>query len=193
MKLLADVGSRCLSVERVLLRDLDLRRVECDEMWSFVYAKQKNLERNYKNEGTMWTWIAMDADSKLIVAWYLGKRTLADAKRFIRRLEKRLLDPRSVEFATDAYGAYGFANHIISKRETTGIERQNLTIRTSVKRYARKTNGFSKRKKYHRYMLALWFMYYNFCRPHMSLRGDTPAMASGIAGKPFNSTDLCLI
>ncbi len=69
---------------------------------------------------------------------------------------------------------------------TSLSERHNLTTRMSVGRHARKTNAFSKKIENHKHATALYMVYYNFCRPHRSLRGDTPAMAAGIAEQPGN-------
>lgn len=69
------------------------RGQKCDEVWAFCYAKEKNVPDQHKGEwgfGDVWTWVALDADSKLVPCWYLGKRDAADASAFIANLAERL-------------------------------------------------------------------------------------------------------
>lgn len=70
---------------------------------------------------------------------------------------------------------------------TSYVERSNLTMRMSMRRFTRLTNAFSKKLENHCYVQALYFTYYNFCRPHKSLGGATPAMAAGLAEYPYNT------
>lgn len=77
-------------------------------------------------------------------------------------------------------------NPDLARISTSHMERQNLTTRMSVRRFTRLTNAFSKRLENHDLALALFFTYYNWCRPHMGLGGRTPAMAAGLAPRPFN-------
>src|SRR5216117_2340824 len=70
-KLLVDMGTACERYQDQALRNLKCKRIQCDEIWSFVYAKAKNLPEQYKGAagyGDVWTWTALDADSKLIVS-----------------------------------------------------------------------------------------------------------------------------
>jgi len=76
-KLLVDLGTVCAAYQRETLVNLKCRRIQCDEIWSFVYAKQKNVPEEMKDQegvGDVWTWTAIDADSKLILSWMVGGR-----------------------------------------------------------------------------------------------------------------------
>ncbi len=73
---------------------------------------------------------------------------------------------------------------------TSIIERANLSVRMSLRRFTRLTNGHSKSLKHHEAMQAIFFAWYNFCRKHESLKGRTPAMASGLAEKPWSLREL---
>ena len=75
LKLLGMVGEACLEYQDHVLRNLPCKRLECDEIWAFCYAKDKNLPeymRGMPGVGSIWTWTAMDAESKLMVSWRLG-------------------------------------------------------------------------------------------------------------------------
>ena len=90
------------------LRDLRCERIQCDEVWSFCYAKEKNLKGELCGKagfGDLWTWTAIDPDSKLMVTWHLGKRNRDDAWRFIRDLAERIISP-AVQITTDGFGIY---------------------------------------------------------------------------------------
>ena len=92
-KLLVDVGSACSEYQHKTLRNLQCKRIQCDEIWAFVYAKDKNAALEMKADGKagdVWTWTAIDADSKLIVSWAVGDRTAATAKPFMDDLADRL-------------------------------------------------------------------------------------------------------
>src|SRR5947208_2206825 len=88
-KLLVELGAACSEYLDKALVNLSARRVQCDEIWSFVAAKDKNVPLTRKGEdgvGSVWTWVAMDSDSKLICAWSVGKRDPETACEFIRDL-----------------------------------------------------------------------------------------------------------
>src|ERR1700688_3525313 len=92
-KLLADAGNACLDYQDRALRNLTCKRIQADEIWSFVYSKQKNVPEEKRGQfgyGDVWTWTAIDADTKLIVSWYLGTRDGAAAYRFMTDLAARL-------------------------------------------------------------------------------------------------------
>ena len=88
------------------LRNLDLERIQLDEIWSFIYAKQKNLPKMKRPRvaGDLWTWIAFCPDTKLVPTWRVGNRTVETAVDFLADLESRLTD--RIQLTTDGYSAY---------------------------------------------------------------------------------------
>jgi IS1 family transposase len=223
VKLLAELGPAVTKFQDETLRNLQSKRVQCDEIWSFCYAKNKNVtpEIREKNPdaGDVWTWTAIDADTKLILSWLVASRDLPSAKAFMQDVAGRLAN--RVQLTTDAYRLYltavdnafgteiDYAQlHKIYSSESTGryspavcigckthevsgspdpahvstayVERQNLTMRMSIRRFTRLTNAFSKKIENHAAMIALYFIYYNFGRVHQTLR-VTPAMEAGVA------------
>lgn len=216
-----------LRVPRWCDAGLTCERIECDEIWTFVGAKAKRVPEDHQGEwGDFWTWVAIDADSKLVPSWYIGSRTALDALEFMRDVASRI-DGR-VQLTTDglnsnlvavprAFGEdidYAMLQKIYGKDPTqperryspatvTGVERrvimgdsdpryvstsyverQNLTMRMSMRRFTRLTNGFSKKVENLAAAVSLHFMHYNFARPHKTLSKPyptTPAMAAGVA------------
>ena len=107
VKLLHDAGEACLGYQDKALRDLPCKRVQCDEIWSFVYAKQKNVPEERKGEfgvGDVWTWTALCADTKLVPCWHVGNRDAEDAREFMDDLAGRLAN--RVQLTTDGHSAY---------------------------------------------------------------------------------------
>lgn len=107
LKLLALVGQACLEYQDSVLQNLPCKRIECDEIWCFCYAKDKNLpdsKRGMPGVGSMWTWTAIDAESKLMVSWQLGARDAANAHAFIRDVSERLAN--RVQLTTDGNRLY---------------------------------------------------------------------------------------
>jgi IS1 family transposase len=107
LKLLKHVGEVCIDYQDAVLRNLSCKRLELDEIWCFCYAKDKNLPDSMKGSpgvGSMWTWTALDAETKLVPSWRLGARDAANAHAFIRDLADRLSG--RVQLTTDGNRVY---------------------------------------------------------------------------------------
>ena len=206
-RLLVQAGEVAADYHDANVRGVQAKYVECDEIWSFVYAKSRNLKkipRPPKDAGDVYTWTAIDSESKLIISYLVGDRGQLCANAFMIDLDSRMATER-VQMSTDGYGPYipavekafgrsnidyamdlGFGDRrtIFGQPDpdyisTTFIERHNLTLRMGMRRFTRLTNGHSKKLERHVAMVALFLLYYNFCRVHGSTR-VTPAMEAGI-------------
>lgn len=233
-KLLVDLGKACAQYHDKFVRNVACKRIECDEVWSFCHAKEKNVPEEFKGQyghGDVWTWTALCADSKLIASWYIGDRSVISAKEFIADLASRL--KHRIQLTTDGYRVYvdavdnAFGSDIdfamlvkiygedntktekryspvkytgsqktmiqgnpdIKKVSTSFVERQNLTMRMSMRRFTRLTNAFSKKIENLECAVALHFMHYNFCRIHQTLR-VTPAMEAGLTDHVWEIEEL---
>jgi IS1 family transposase len=128
-KLLLDVGGACAAYQDEHLRDLPCKTIEADEIWSFVYSKQRNVPEELSGQfgvGDVWTWTALDADSKLIVCWYVGGRAYEDAAAFMTDLKDRLRN--RIQLTTDGHSAYPNA---------VGLAfRHNIDFAQFIKQYA---------------------------------------------------------
>ena len=106
-RLLEAAGDACAAYHDEHVRNVPARRVQVDEIWSFTYTKQKNVEHATKapeGAGDTWTWTALDADHKLIISWLVGPRDLGSAYPFIGDLAERL--KYRVQLTSDGLGAY---------------------------------------------------------------------------------------
>jgi IS1 family transposase len=107
VKLLRDVGQACERYQNNVMVNLPCKRIEVDEIWSFCYAKQKNVPEKYQGKfgyGDIWTWVALDPDTKLVPVWLVGGRGRFWAKRFIYDLAWRMAN--RVQITSDAYRHY---------------------------------------------------------------------------------------
>jgi IS1 family transposase len=237
VKLLKDVGDACAKYQDIHLRNLPCKTIQCDEIWSFCYAKQKNVPEKKQGRfgyGDVWTWTAIDADTKLIPGWMVGLRDAGFAYRFMKDLQSRLAS--RVQLTTDGHKVYlnavedtfgadidyamlvklygaepasegryspakctGTNSRVVtgypdtSKISTSYAERQNLTMRMSMRRFTRLTNAFSKKLENHMLAIALYFMHYNFVRPHKTLANPyprTPAMAAGVSNHIWTTEEI---
>ena len=104
-KLLVDVGIACEKFHNETVKNVQSKRVQCDEIWSFVYSKEKNIPEGMEDyAGDVWTWTAIDADSKLIVGWNVSDRSPEAAKEFMQDIAGRLAN--RVQLTTDGYKPY---------------------------------------------------------------------------------------
>jgi IS1 family transposase len=230
-KLLVEVGEACAAYHNQTLVHLPCKRIQVDEIWSFVYSKQKNTPEEMLGEaGDVWTWTAICADTKLVASWYVGGRDAGTGFDFMNDLASRMSE--RIQLTSDGHKAYlkavegvfgndidygwlvklygdapegqrryspcqciGAKQHAVfgdpdeKHISTSYVERQNLTMRMSMRRFTRLTNAFSKKVENHVRAIALHFMHYNFCRVHSSIK-TTPAVAAGVADKIWSLEDV---
>jgi len=230
-KLFIETAKVCLDYQDKAFVNLTCKRLQLDEIWSFVYAKAKNVPDDKRGKaGDVWTWVAIDADSKLVPSWRIGNRDTITACEFVKDLAGRLANRVQITadghkpylvaidgaFGTDVdfaqlikiYGElaegqkrYSPADCIGTKKSkivgnpdmccvsTSFVERQNLTMRMSIRRFTRLTNAFSKKIENHAHSVALHYMHYNFVRIHKTLR-VSPAMAAGVTDRLWTISDI---
>ena len=233
VKLLVELGAACTRYQDETLRNLPCKRLQCDEIWAFVGAKDKNVPEDKRGQfgvGSVWTWTCIDADTKLIPSWLVGTRDGGTAYDFMMDVASRMRG--RVQLTTDGHKPYlaavedafgadidyatlikiygndpegekryspakclGCETKIVTGDpnpkhiSTSYVERQNLTMRMSMRRFTRLTNAFSKKVENHAAAVALYFMYYNFGRIHQTLR-VTPAMEAGVANHVWSVEEI---
>jgi IS1 family transposase len=107
LKLLAEVGQACADYQKNVMRNLPCKRIQCDEIWQFCYAKDKNLPADKRGKfgfGDVWTWVAMCADTKLVPCWRIGGRNAWHAQHFMHDLASRLAN--RIQLTTDGHRVY---------------------------------------------------------------------------------------
>ncbi len=237
-KLFVELGQACIDFHNRTVRGLRCERVQCDELWSFCYAKEKNLppeKQGIFGYGDVWTFVGIDAETKLVLSWLVGRRDAGCASEFMLDIAGRVL--QRLQMTTDGHKMYldavesAFGNEVDyaqlvklygePKREanpasetryspskfngskktpqlglpdkahisTSNVERQNLTVKMCNRRYTRLTNASSKKLFNHECSVALHFVYYNFCRKHLTLK-TTPAIKAGLADHEWTVEEL---
>lgn len=221
IRLMVRVGQGSKKLLDAKMRDLKSERIQVDEVWGYVGKKQRHLRAGDDELlGDTWTFVALDADTKIVPTFLVGKRTQKNATTFLTDLASRL-DSR-VQLSSDQLAAYvnsvyaAFGPEVdygqivksyeaepvgagrysppkvvsVDRRRVWGspdpkhistshVERQNLTMRMNIRRLTRLTNAFSKKFENLEAAVALHFAFYNFCRPHQTIK-VTPAVKAGI-------------
>ena len=236
-KLLIDAGVACAIYHDEHVRNVKAKRIQCDEVWSFIAVKAKNHAKSSRaadpTAGDAWTWTAIEAGNKLLLSYFVGGRDAEFAMLLIDDIRRRVAN--RVQLTTDGHGPYLKAveesfgedidyamlvktygapsvSHEASRRysptdfisarkhsikgkpdprhvSTSFVERHNLTMRMSMRRFTRLTNAFSKKIENHFHAIALHVMFYNFVRIHKTLR-VTPAMAAGLTDQLWEMKDI---
>ena len=233
MRLGVKVGQGCTALMDDKMRNLPCTRLEMDEIWGYIGKKDRHVrEGDDPQFGNVWTWCAIDADTKLVPAFRVGSRDHATAVAFVRDVASRMSN--RVQVSTDGLNAYvdaierafggdadygqviktygvetsiqpqrrysqpeitGIEKKAISGRpnfdliSTSYVERLNATTRLHMKRLARLTHAFSKKRVNFEAAVGLHFAYYNFVKRHSTIR-CTPAMAAGVTGTFWSVGDL---
>lgn len=242
LKLLEDAGDMAIAYFQDL-KDLKCRYIQADEFFTFVGHRRKKREwavpgEAWTGSGEIWVYLAIDADTKMVIDFLPGTHEVYDATKFMKSVSGKLkrtangtFDVRphivvdglpgykeatALAFGTDAdvvmyvkkksdtdrngkklsRSRYAGADKVIISgspnlkiSHTSYIERANLTVRMDNKRFARRSNAFSKTTANCHRQLALWAMYYNFCRIHRTLR-VTPAMEAGLTDHVWEVEEL---
>lgn len=239
LALLLAVGEKCERLMATRFNGLPVNDVQADEIWGFIGMKEKTKGRKriISDElGDAYCFVAFERDSKLILAWHLGRRDAYDTTLFMENLNQSTSG--RFQLSTDGWQAYPQAVEMVFEEPvdyaqiikqygklkddhkysppqvigvdrvccqgtpdpnricTSHVERSNLNMRMNNRRLTRLTNGFSKKWVNHRAALALYFAYYDFCRPHGTLTKDgdgqktTPAMQAGVSDHPWTVNEL---
>jgi IS1 family transposase/transposase-like protein len=230
--LIVEVGNNCQRLLEARIRNVPVKDVQLDEIWSFVGMKEKvRVARQRSLEyGDSWTWFAIERDTKLILAYTVGPRDASACNQFLQQLKRATAGKfqltsdglaaytlnvpfvlgSQVDFAqlvknyasTQEQTRYSPAKIISAEKKprfgqpdpdrisTSHIERFNLTVRMTLRRFTRLTNAHSKSLKHHEAMQSIFVAWYNFARKHETLKGKTPAMASGLESHVWTVKEL---
>jgi IS1 family transposase len=239
-KLLVQAGEACEAFHDAKVHGLQSKQIQADEIWAFCSAKSRNTpaeKKDSRDYGSVWTYTAIDRDSKLIITWLVGDRTREATRAFVGDMAKRV--DSHPQITTDAANPYlpamvlhfeeradyaqldkqysntagnnsperryspgvcvgakrrkCFGNPDPAMVSTSHVERHNLTMRMSMRRFTRLTNAHSKKFDNHCHALALYFAWYNWVRPNMALKNKTPAMAAGLTDEKMTMADIVRI
>lgn len=227
------VGENCQRLLAAKVRGVEAKDVQLDEIWSFVGMKDKARVAHGLDTtecGDSWTFLAIERDTKLILAHEVGQRDSGTCCNLLDKLNRATVG--RFQLTTDGLRAYTlnvpfvlgsrvdfaqlikvyqssqtetryspakiissekhtqFGNPDEDRISTSHIERFNLTVRMSLRRFTRLTNAHSKSHKHHAAMQAIFVAWYNFARKHETLKGDSPAMASGLADHVWSVKEL---
>lgn len=225
-------GENCQRMLDAKVRNVAAKDVQVDEIWSFVGMKDKTrAARGYSADcGDSWTFVALDRDSKLVLAHKVGQRDAATCCDLLYQLNDAVVG--NFQLTTDGFSSYRsnvpyvlgsrvdfgvliknyastqtttryspakiinsekkpqFGDPDFDRISTSHVERFNLQMRMSLRRFTRLTNGHSKSLAHHTAMQAIFVAFYNFCRPHETLKGQAPAMAAGLVQKVWSIREL---
>jgi transposase-like protein/IS1 family transposase len=233
LDLMISAGNKCQRLLNALVTGIRPNLVQADEIHSLIGCHEKRLRHDAPKEwGSVWAWLALDSETKLIISHYIGNRDVDSAWGFMRDLRARTegvfqlttdglrayVDAVDAHFATEVHFAQmtklystpdivgpdwmsamsRVTGTITSVRcghpeprfvSTSHSERLNLSVRTHLRRYVRRTNAHSRKLANHKACFALWVGWYNLCRYNSAVR-QTPAMAAGIASTIWTMRDL---
>jgi IS1 family transposase len=231
MRLGVRIGEGCAALHDRIMVNLQVGRVEVDEIWQYVGKKEKKLKPTDSTDfGDQYVFIAIEGAHKAILSYATGKRSADTTATFMSDLRQRIVNvpiinsdafaayPEAVERYFGAAVHYGqiiksyageppkgathryspgkvvaVATRVVSGRpgkiSTSYIERQNLSLRMSQRRFTRLSNGFSKKLRNHKAAVALYVAHYNLCRVHETLK-VTPAMALGLTDHVWRIAEL---
>jgi IS1 family transposase len=234
MALMLVAGERCERLLERRIKGVPVKDVEADEIWAFVKMKKHTRLRKGISDphvGDAYTFVGIERNTKLVLAWHMGDRDTANTEAFTEKLNHAISGefqittdglntyPDAISYSLGTRVTYAQLIKVYGKLDVEGerkysppevvetttkviighpdprrictsiVERGNLSIRTSVRRLTRLTNGFSKKWENLRAMMALYFAYYNFCRIHSSIR-CTPAMESDLTGHVWSIREL---
>jgi transposase-like protein/IS1 family transposase len=234
LDLLVLVGERCERMMNKRIKGIAVKDVEADEIWGFVQCKNRHkLHKEIDNPeiGDAYTFVGIECNTKLVLAWHLGQRDMVNTEAFTEKHD--YATSGHFQLTTDGWKPYENAvsyslgtrvdfaqlikvygkNDVEGERKysppevvetvtkiqignpdpsricTSIVERNNLSMRTSIRRLTRLTNAFSKKWDNLKAMLSLYFAYYNFCRIHSTIQ-CTPAMEAGITKSIWTLRDL---
>lgn len=139
-KLLIEVGQACQLFHDETVRNVEAKRVQADEIWSFVYVKEKNKPQDVEGAGDAWTFVSIDSDTKLVISWLVGDRDIETATFFMKDVAERIKG--LVQLTTDGLKAY--VNAVDAAFPTD----EEIDFAQLVKIYGPETGKSSTERKY---------------------------------------------